>query len=241
MRRDKYAANPEKYREQKRIAYARRMAASGKIVWPKSGIELSTEDFKEIRDYYGAKGIQVAGLKNSMVDKDLAKEVADKVSEIDIKYGIGERLTESLTVYFDGTMDADDFAETPLGISHIIKFNKNAYRNKESLKREYNKLADSGYFVKGTTYKCIPYHEAGHIVSDIYELDGLEIAKGILGIENDADVLEKIESILSKYAASKADGSEIISECFAAVYDNVDNDFALKVIEECDKIIANKR
>ncbi|MDO5138572.1 MAG: hypothetical protein Q4D71_08980 [Oscillospiraceae bacterium] len=69
----------------------------------------------------------------------------------------------------------------------------------------------------------------------------MAIAKRILGTATDVDTLEEVKKQLSRYAADAEDGSEIISECFSAVYGGADNSFALRFLEECDKIISRKR
>ena len=47
--------------------------------------------------------------------------------------------------------------------------------------------------------------------------------------------------MLSDYAGKLLDGSEIIAECYSCVMSGVNNRFALKFVEECDKIILEKR
>ena len=117
----------------------------------------------------------------------------------------------------------------------------NAFRDITVLKREYAKLVEAKWFVAGTDYHAIIYHEIGHFLAEVYRIDGLGIAKKITGIQSTPALMDYLEENLSGYAASFEDGSEIISECFASVFgSSVENDFALRFVGECDKLIAKK-
>ena len=122
-----------------------------------------------------------------------------------------------------------------------IFFNSMAYGDRYSLQKEYQKLANNRWFVKGTDYKALVFHEFGHIVASEYSVDSMLIAKEILGTATNAETLEQVKIKLSRYAADASDGSEIIAECFAAVYGGAPNDFALSFVEACDKIISKER
>ena len=246
MRRTDYAANAEKYRAQDRAAYRRRMGRpelfdqpkTEKNEWPKEGEKIKPEQFKEIRAYADEKGVTLRGVKNSDVDLDLVQNAIDKTSEILDKYGLRELLPGPFTLDFSHILKSGDFATTYPRTTHVIYFNKDAFRSVDALKKAY---LEGGLFVPGTSYLSIPYHEMGHIIADVYEIDPLKIARRLTGKETADDILDYVTKNLSKYAGAYKDGREIISECFSAVYSGIDNDFALRFVEECDKIITNKR
>lgn len=240
LRRQHYATNRDYINAQKRAAYARKMRSEGSIVWPKGGTKLTSEEFKELRSYAESKGLKIAGIKDSTIDRELAKDVIDRASEIVDYYGLSSRMQHPFTVDFSSALRSVDFAESFPDTHHIVYFNKDAYRSAEALKKEYAILEESGFFVKGTDYRAIVYHEMGHIIGDIYGIDSMKIAKKILGMNDEADVLDYLREALSIYS-SKVGGDEIIAECFSAVYSGVDNSFALKFVEECDKIINASR
>ena len=130
-------------------------------------------------------------------------------------------------------MSEDDFAVTK---GHIIHINADAFRNADVLDEEYESLSKEGWFVKGTDYRSIVKHETGHVVANIYGINGMEIAMDITG-NSRKEVMRYISSNLSEYAGAFKDGSEIISEVFSDVFGS-DNpsEFSLRFIEECDKI-----
>ncbi len=215
--------------------------STGSVIhWPGPGEKITEKAFKEIRNYANGKGIQIAGVKKSDLDIELIRDAIDRVSEVLDKYNIREKLKFPFTMDFSHSLRSVDFAESYPGTNHIIYFNKNAYRSLDALKREYGKLEEDGFFVKGTDYRAIPYHEMGHIIADIFNINSLELAKKITGLQDDQDVLENMVKELSEYSA-KPGGDEIIAECYSAVLSGVDNEFALKFIRECDKIILEER
>ena len=80
----------------------------------------------------------------------------------------------------------------------------------------------------------------GHIIADVFNINPLEVALRLTGAENEKVLREELKSKLSEYA-SKIGGDEIIAECYSAVLSGIDNEFALKFVKECDKIILEKR
>ena len=240
LRRKNYAANKDRINTQKRLNYANKMRSENRIVWPKSGEKLSVQSFKELREYAESKGVEIRGLKDSTIDRDLAKDVIDRTSDLLNKYNLADKLDYPFTVDFSHALRSVDFAENYKNTHHVIYFNKDAYKSAAALEREYNILVEDGFFVKGTTYSAVAYHEMGHIVGDVYNIDSLQISKKILKEHSNAEALEKIKQRLSRYGGS-ANGDEIIAECFAAFYSGTNNEFALKFMEECDKIIKQRR
>lgn len=131
-------------------------------------------------------------------------------------------------------MDSDDFA---MARGHVLDINANAFRSKAQLIKEYNKLADKGWFVKETDYHAIINHEIGHMVADRYKIDGLSIAMKITGLGR-KETMKYMEKNLSEYSSKFKDGSEIILEVFTYVYNSKKpGEFSLKFMKECIKLI----
>ena len=63
----------------------------------------------------------------------------------------------------------------------------------------------------------------------------------ISGKKTSTSLAQYLTEHLSEYSATKLNGEEIISECYACVLTGVNNEFALKFTAECDKIIKQKR
>ena len=212
-----------------------RMSQNSEIEWPPKGMVISSEQYKELRDYAEEKGIKLRGFKKSDVDIDLAREFIDDTAKMLDKYpelrGISK---EFFTLELSHSMKQNDFAETNPGVIHIIKLNVDAMRSKTKLAEEYKKLADKGWFVKGTDYHSIIYHEMGHIRGDKYKIDGLQVAKRIFPNNNKEELRDYLEKNLSQYSVSQLDGSEIISEVFSAYSQGIKSEFVLKFIKICD-------
>jgi hypothetical protein len=94
-------------------------------------------------------------------------------------------------------------------------------------------LANSGWFVKGTDYCSIIYHEIGHIYEKLHKISISQTQEHIKVIFK-TDSIEKALKILainlSQYSAL-ADG-EIVSEMFSAYFSGRNDDFILTFIEK---------
>ena len=192
--------------------------AEEKIDWPKAGRKITREEHRELKRYAKSNGIELRGFKDSDVDIESAREAIDALGQMvelfpDI---VGDKM-HPLTISLEGFMRSVDFAgigaEEPL---HVIRINKDAYRNRAALLKEYEEAAKEGFFVKGTDVRSIIYHEVGHIIANKRNVDGLAIMREILNKGLDKEVLLFCRKNLSIYAGSS--GEEIIAECFSAYY-----------------------
>ena len=189
-----------------------------RIIWPQAGESITKGQFKELKDHATQNGITLSGFRNSDVDIDLAKSAIDALAKVKRDFpNISGDEKHPLTLKLIGFIRSIDFAgvgnEKP---PHIIQLNRDAYRNKEALQSEYGKQTKIRYFVEGTSVSSIVYHEAGHMVSDIYQIDGLSIMKSVLGFGTATETLDFCRKNLSIYGGSS--GDEIIAECFSAYY-----------------------
>ena len=201
--------------------------------WDGEYSRMPLNEFNKLRDLAEEKGIILRGVKNSYLDPQLVKEAIETTGNLLDKYGIRKYLKHQFELDFSHPLLNQDFAESYPGTTHVIYFNKNAYRSKELLEKYYNSLVDEGYFVKSSTYKDIPVHEMGHILGDILDVNIMDIAKKVTGIENTKDLLDELKKSLSIYSGSYNDGREIISECLVALENNLDNKFAMEFMKKC--------
>ena len=86
------------------------------------------------------------------------------------------------------------------------------------LEKKYAEFADIGWFVKGTNYRSITYHEIGHMFSNTHNVDGLRLSQDALGLVKWVDISELLETTLSQYAVSYDNGIEILPEVFASYF-----------------------
>lgn len=240
-RAEDWKHNLDELTKQRRMSAPVTESNSVSIDWPAPAHKTTVEEFKALRRYANERNIGIAGIKDKWIDLSVAKDAIDRAAFLLEEYDLNEKLAKQLVLDFSRPMEPHVFSCTWDNIPGRIFFNSMAYGNKAALKKEYENLAEKRWFVKGTDYRSLIYHELGHIVADVYDIDGMAIAKRILETETDADTLIEVGKRLSGYAVDASDGSEIIAECFAAVYGGANNEFALMFLEECDKLISRKR
>ena len=215
------------------------MASSSYIHWPQVGTKLSLAEFKELRTYAEQRGLTIIGVRGSDLNSEAVKSAIDGVHSMSETYRVQEAFKKPITLNFSKSLNPNNFAAIRPNEPNVIYFNKDAYRDIKALEAEYAKKADQGWFVKGTDYRAIPYHEMGHMIEGVFGIDSVDIAKDILGTTTQADTLEKLMEDLSQYAG-KPTGDEIMSECFAAAFGGAKNEFALKFVDRCNIIISRR-
>ncbi len=221
----------QKYMDKTDAEWDEKMAAEAEesIDWPKKGTKISNDQFKEIMKYGRDKGIRLSGFKQFDGDVQTVKDLVDDVDAIAVDFPLIKEGKKPVTIQLDENIAPNDFAVTR---NHMICINANAFRDTKRLAEEYQKLVDSGWFVKETDYRSIIRHEVGHVVVNKYGLNGLEAAKAITGAKTTAITLHTVKKELSEYAASYEDGTEIVSEAFSGIYSSAEpNEFALQIIE----------
>ncbi|MBR1751749.1 MAG: hypothetical protein IJ740_12940 [Ruminococcus sp.] len=216
-------------------------SSSNDIEWLSKGERISTDEYKELRDYAASKGISLSGFRTSDVDTDLIRESINSITEVTAVFpelmGTGRK---NLTLSLSYTMRANDFASSDMRISHIIELNGNAFRNAAKLEEEYQKLVKDRWFVQGTSRKSIVKHELGHLYQSIHGLSDKEVVDIALrasNLDSPMRLFDYLSDNLSLYSASYLDGSEIISEVFSDYFTNATpTDFSKKFIEELTKM-----
>lgn len=205
-----------------------------KIKWNRKGENLNSEQKRELRNYAESKGIVLTGYAKIDVDVSLMKEVMDDADSILKKYPELRGTKEKpFTLKVVNGMEANDFAMTSAGNdSHVIQLNANAFRNREKLAEEYQKLVDESWFVKGTSYHSIVIHEMGHMYANVHKIDIMKICKEILKTDKDSIVLEYVQKNLSVYSSAFMNGAEIISEVFSSYFGGNQKEFEKSFIQK---------
>lgn len=205
-----------------------------KIKWNRKGENLNSEQKRELRNYAESKGIVLTGYAKTDVDVSLMKEVMDDADSILKKYPELRGTKEKpFTLKVVNGMEANDFAMTSAGNdSHVIQLNANAFRNREKLAEEYQKLVDESWFVNGTSYHSIVIHEMGHMYANVHKIDIMKICKEILKTDKDSIVLEYVQKNLSVYSSAFMNGAEIISEVFSSYFGGNPKEFEKSFIQK---------
>lgn len=205
-----------------------------KIKWLKKGADLTPEQIRELKSYANERNIVLTGLKRTDVDISLMKEVIDEAEKIlKIYPELNKNPQLPFTIKVVNGMSANDFAmTTPSENINVVQLNANAFRNKDKLAEEYQKLVNERWFVQGTTYRSIIVHEMGHMYEHQNKTDVLSICQEIFNTNKNINILSYLRENLSKYSASYEDGSEIISEVFSSFYTGNPKEFEKKFIEK---------
>jgi hypothetical protein len=191
-----------------------------------------------LQQYAALNGVGLKGIEGTDVDVALIIEAIDDAVMMLEKYpGLREIYGKPFGLYIDRNMNPNDFAEVSKRSPHLIHLNEKAYRNREMLAKEYAQCVAEGWFVAGTDYHHIIYHEFGHIFGDYYRLNDVVIAKRIFALDT-IKLVKRLNEDLSKYSVDIE--GEIISEMISASMKPDPEEFVLNFISECYKIINRK-
>jgi hypothetical protein len=240
--RDKYVDNSTKYGIIYAVAgkdsvymRANQMAIDQATDWILAGNPLRAEQVSQLHEYASAYGIKLAGFEAVDIDVELVKEMLDDCSKVlnqfpELRGKVGQIFTLRTR-----EMPKDDFAETDRNDPFSISLNTSAFRSKEQLACEYKRLSDSGYFVSGTDYHSIIFHEFGHLYSFAHSINGIGIMKRLSQIHHKKYALQYVRDNISIYASK--DSGEITAECFSAYFGKIDpGQLVLTFVQECARI-----
>lgn len=212
-------------------------SSSNVIEWLPKGDNISSDEYKELRDYANKNGISLQGFKKSDVDTDLIKESIDSIKQVtDVFPELLGNDKKTLTLALSDTMNANDFASTDKSIGHIIKLNGNAFRDSKKLDKEYQNLVNDMWFVQGTDKLSIVKHELGHLYQTVHNISDesiIDLALKSSGKSNKKELFRFLNDNLSLYSGSYKDGSEIISEVFSDYFGSrTPSEFSKKFMNE---------
>ncbi|MDR0883059.1 MAG: hypothetical protein LBN05_00375 [Oscillospiraceae bacterium] len=207
--------------------------------WQSFGVPLRDDVLFALQQYASAYGIKMDGFENTDVDADLIREALDDCAKVIDRFPeLGGTKEQPFTLRAREMPDTD-FAETRKSAPFVISINASAFRSKERLESEYARLAEQNWFVHGTDYRSIIFHEFGHLYSFMHRLSGVRIMKKVSEIHHKKDVLQFICDNLSEYAATGS--GEITAEAFSAYFGKKDpGQTVLTFIAECVKLECGK-
>lgn len=206
-------------------------------VWKKEGIKITKEQLESLLEHAKEKNIKLVSFENFDGDVELIHDMIDNAGKVIKDFPKLSEGRTQLQIHNSYGMDNidEDLAKT---INNKIYINNYAFRDKNILAKEYNEMAKDGWFVKGTDYNSIIYHELGHVVSNVYGLSSKKIAMSL--VPHNVEFIDFIKTNLSEYASKLENGKEIISEIFSSVYSKQNNDFALKYFAKCVNITLKR-
>lgn len=210
-----------------------KMAAEmDRIQWPPQGKPMNPRVRKAIKAYASKNGVTLALPKGSDASPRVLKRYIDAAARVANDHpelwGSGKR---RLTINV-AHLDPNDFGITHMNAKHIINVNADSVRSEATLAREYGKLADDGWFVRGTTYESVIYHELGHIYAGMHHISGKRIVRGIMHTDDQDMINAMLKKHLSEYSTKFSNGQEVIAEAFSAWYGQTRNELANQIMED---------
>ena len=164
-----------------------------------------------MRSFAKEREIDLRGFKGFDGDIEVAKDIIKTLVLLREKFPTVADKRHRISLGWSWTMDADDFAITK---GRVITLNAAAFRNIKRLEEEYQKQVNKRWFVNGTNWKAIIYHEFGHVLAQELKINSLKIVCEMTG-KGKLTALNYVQEQLSDYAGYIIDGSEIISEVFS--------------------------
>lgn len=219
------------------IEAAQKMATKHNTKWPEKGKPISSQEFKELKQYAMSKGVSIEkSIKQFDGDTKTIKNAVDDIHNIMAQNPTINTKGRNITLGIANLQD-DDYASVK-GLN--ITLNANAYRNVELLESDYQKSVAEKWFVEGTTHRAIVKHEMGHIYAEgISNADIMQALQEITGITSRAELDDYLIENLSEYATNGKSLGEVMPEVFASIYDSSKkNQLALQIKKKCDKIKA---
>ena len=195
--------------------------------WPENGKRINKIELEELQAYAEERKIKLRGFETFDGDVSLIREFIDGMDRVARDFPeVYTAFKTGLQIVNDKNMHWEDYADA--GHHSSIRINQAAFRSRTELKHDYEIRVEEGRFVKGTTYRCIAYHEMGHVVLNALRLSQHELVDGV--------DREKI----SEYAVlSRGEG---IAETFSAIYGGVDTiKEVLTIWERCSRMVEERR
>ena len=127
----------------------------------------------------------------------------------------------------------------------MFNFNSRIYNNTEKLKSVYENDVRLRHHPKGTSYRANVFHEFGHYIESVAEIDPKKIAKAVYQKQSGRYFTRKmgddwIAQNLSVYATD-GDYDEFIAECFAEFFCSENpRDISVDTMDEVVSILFKK-
>lgn len=190
------------------------------------GNPISQNQFKQFSDKAKAEGIGVNGFENYCGDFEILMEILQHTkfsisnAEKIINKNIEVILNYDNVLGYEGDNSKIDIEAYAITNGKTITLNKFMFDDSVYLKQMYEREAENGFFVKGTTYLNIIDHEIGHMVRrkspQLYNKIIAEIREKAYNDNEDVDAY--IRKNISEYAKTMDDKqmySELVPELYA--------------------------
>lgn len=186
--------------------------------WEIQSNPITKEQFDELNEAADQAGVRLMGFEHYDGDVELIHESIRDIQRV--LNDFPEVRKKPVVLRPSYNMHDYDYAMTQ---NRTITINANAFNNRKALERDYKERADTGWFVRGTDYRSIIYHEMGHVVTNVKKVPYSRVFKEIL--------VEDIGENISDYAVENP--KEAIAEAISSYYSGKRNEIVLRVLREC--------
>ncbi len=192
------------------------MSSKRNTAWPNGDGGISEKELQALSEYGNQRGINIDinSFKRFEGSADTVQEVVDSMSEVAKDFHRLSDPENGLVLRADYRMDDQDYGRTQ---GRTVYLNNNAFRNVSALQEDYSEGVARGLFAKGTTYRSIGYHEAGHAVVNIYNPNQRDALRNI--VPGDISLTDKKNK------------GERIAEAFSSYYSHAGNMSALTIVQ----------
>lgn len=170
----------------------------------------------QISEYAQNKGvnIDISSFTHFEGSEETVRSVIDSVSDVSKDFPKLSDSRRGLIIQNAYNMPDGDYAQFR---GRTLYINNNAFRNAKALEEDYASKVIDGYFSKGTTFRNIGNHEAGHAVLKLYGISAKDL---VYGIERGS---------ISRY--DYKNDSERVGEAFSSYYAHSGNLSAITIVQ----------
>ena len=182
---------------------------------------ISVEQLNDFKNKMSALGVkEVTGFEQYTGDISVLNEMTEDFTTL--KNNFPKLFANFAGVTFD-EQPIEEYAKFDLD-TKFLNFNKNMYNDTELLKSSYQEDVERGHHPKGTTYRANVFHEFGHYIEDVANINPKKLVKKIFEKQKKAYYRrqwadEWVMNGLSRYAVD-FDYEEYIAECFAEYFES---------------------
>ena len=202
---------------------------------PKIGVQITVETHDAFQNKMNQFDTKTIGFEKYCGEQEVLAGIQTAVDSLfkDFTFLFEQK---PIAIRYIDLQTTNDFAMIRKKDPYMVLLNKRIFDDTTYLKREYDKHQERGYFVKGTDYRAIVYHEFGHVLNkaDKGLYKALNEVIGARANDANIDAITYMETYISQYAArfNKVDGNyhDALPEILAGAYSG--NDFLKELLHD---------
>ncbi|WP_026887713.1 minor capsid protein [Clostridium beijerinckii] len=201
---------------------------------PVQGNKISNEQLNNFIQKLNDLGVNCVGFEEYHGEYDVLNNMVEDLKVIINDFPMIKNLKNGLTLKYEDAGNVEDLAVTR---GKTIILNKRVFDDSEYMKQMYDKLTNEGWFVKGTDYRSVIYHEIGHILNnkDKRLLKSVENDIRKRALDNNMKFNTYVMENISEYASITYNGynyEELLPELISMCYNGNNKKIAEEIINQ---------